>query len=312
MTLTRYYRPPAPLSYGSAAAQDRDPFRMHTSAVATLGAADILPPEQWSALLRRYQQFVGLGDRAVDRLAEEVINPAGAADLAQLRAAALLDELDTADAAQRVTARVSAAVLQRLQALYKPAAPGNYRSAAERYNTAARRFCGCADVIDVESDGSTLVHASQSQREAWIQAEGAATRLEETLKTLLAAAALCGGMAGDVGFLSPAADISTVEYQVAVATDPGKAHRRKVFAAWAHTGGRCGRWSALHSLGVRLRAASDPVRVDPYRRPDPYVTLVDAGNKVRQWDPHDGRPPAGWRAVLDGWENAETAWSAAE
>ena len=142
---------------------------------------------------------------------------------------------------------------------------------------------------------------------------GRGDRLEETLKTLLAAAALCGGMAGDVGFLSPAADISTVEIPSRGRhRSPGKPTAARFLRRGRTPVAAAGRWSALHSLGVRLRAASDPVRVDPYRRPDPYVTLVDAGNKVRQWDPHDGRPPAGWRAVLDGWENAETAWSAAE
>jgi hypothetical protein len=62
-------------------------------------------------------------------------------------------------------------------------------------------------------------------------------------------------------------------------------------------------------LGVRLRAVKDPDRVTPYSKPQPFITVVDRGNKIQKWDPHDGKPPAGWRPVLDGWVGAEDAWS---
>ena len=45
------------------------------------------------------------------------------------------------------------------------------------------------------------------------------------------------GAAGDVAYVNAAADIGAIEHQIALAA-AGKAHRRKVFQAWAHTGGR--------------------------------------------------------------------------
>ena len=70
----------------------------------------------------------------------------------------VVDELVADSDAARLTARVAAVVLQRLQALYKPAAVTNYRLAAQSLrHSGAGLLSNCADIIDVESDGGSLV-----------------------------------------------------------------------------------------------------------------------------------------------------------
>jgi hypothetical protein len=55
--------------------------------------------------------------------------------------------------------------------------------------------------------------------------------------------------------------------------DPGTAHRRRVWEAWAGQG-RTGRWGPLLRLGVVLRAfpADKLGEFDPYRQPAPLQT----------------------------------------
>jgi hypothetical protein len=277
----------------------RDPWRSHCAAVETLRHAGIDPPAAWRALLYRFSAFVELGDQAADRLADEILNPNGG-DIVSLRAAALAEQVARSGDDSAVTGCVQRAVLPELQALYEPVAQQNYRAAAKRYDAAAKRFTDAAKVVDVEAGGETLVTATTAQRDAWLAAPGLAGDLEEALLPLLAAAALAGAP-DDVAFTTAATDPATAEHQIAIATDPGKAHRRKTWGAWATNGGRCGRWAALHMLGVKLRAASDPARVTPYERPRQPVAVAKPGGRVEYWDPHDGDLPRGWHPVATGW-----------
>ncbi len=204
----------------------RDEFRCHTSAVEQLRAAGIAPPEPWTALRNQFAAFVELGRPAADMLSREVISPSGAADILMLRCAAVLEELDIAEAEARVTAHVTSAVLRQLRSAYEPAALGNYKAAAARYNSAAKRFTDCADAINVECDGDALVGATQGQRDAWLDAPDAAAELEAALVVLCAAASVAGA-APDVAFVGPAADIPTMEAQIALCADPRQAHSRR-------------------------------------------------------------------------------------
>ncbi|MDR3662994.1 MAG: hypothetical protein P4L86_21840, partial [Mycobacterium sp.] len=87
---------------------------------------------------------------------------------------------------------------------------------------------------------------------------------------------------------------------IALAADPGRAHRRKVWAAWTTATGRTGRWGALAALGVKLRAATTAT-AQPYPLPPDYIPCHDAGHIVRNWDPCDGPVPKGWRPASVGW-----------
>jgi hypothetical protein len=287
----------------------RDEFRAHTAAVEQLRAAGIEAPQPWTALRNRFGAFVELGRPAADMLSREVISPSGTADILMLRCAAVLEELDIAEAEARVTAQVTSAVLGQLRSAYSSAALRNYKAAAARYDSAARRLSEAADLIDVECDGDALVSATQGQRDAWLAAPDAAVDCEAALAVLCAAASLAGA-APDVAFVGPAADIPTMEVQIALCADPGKAHRRKTWAGWLHAGGRTGRWGKLHALDVTLRAAKDPASVAPYAKPPALLSVIDRENRVTKWDPCDGKPPQGFRVALDGWAGAEDEFSA--
>lgn len=285
----------------------RDPFGAHCGAVNVLASNGISPPEAWADLRNRHAAFMELGNTLADRLAAELITPSGA-DLPTLRNAAIVDELATAEADARVNSLVQAAVLDRLRELYEPAALVNYKLAASRYDDLARRFIMCAKAIDVEAGASeALVKADNRQRQAWFDAAEIAPELEEALRVLCAAAALAGAP-GDTAFLNKSTDVATTEYQISIATDPGKAHRRQTWLAWTKTDGRTGRWGALAALGVKIQAADRPDRVRPYKRPAAPIAVMDPNNVLRQWDPHDGKPPKGWKVAMDGWQGAEGEW----
>lgn len=56
-------------------------------------------------------------------------------------------------------------------------------------------------------------------------------------------------------------------FQLALVIDPGSAHRRRLWEAWA-SDGRAGRWSAIIAAGAKIHADGLD-RVSPYRRPKP-------------------------------------------
>lgn len=288
-----------PALIGGSTGYNRDGFRCHLSAVETLTQAGIAPPAQWEALKDRYAAYINMGNPSTDRLAAEVVQPTGA-DLATLRAVAVAEEQATGGADATVNERVQAAVLRQLEALYSAVAKRNYRTAADRYDTAAKRFTGAANTVNVESSGDMLISASGAQREAWLQAPSLAADLDAARHVLFAAATLAGA-SPDVAFVSAATDARTVEHQIALACDPGRAHRRKVWLAWATTDGRTGKWGALHALGVKLRAAGDPTKTVPYKQPEQPVAVSKPGGRLGYWDPHDGDLPRGWQPVNTGW-----------
>jgi hypothetical protein len=298
----------SPITDSQEAGYRRDPWRAHTSAIEALRPAGIEPPAEWTALLARYTAFIELGDHATDRLADELLHPRGG-DITSLRSAALAEEIARTGDDVAVNTRVQTAVLAELLALYEPAAKQNYKIAAAVYDSAAKRFVDCARTVNIEADGEALVTANSAAREAWLNAPAAAADLEQSLHPLYAAAALAGAP-DDVAFITGATDTSTAEIQIGLACDPGKAHRRRTWEAWASKKGRCGRWSALHALNVRIRAASDPIGVTPYGRPNAHITVANPGGRLENWDPHDGDLPRGWRPVQTGWYGEQKSTTA--
>ena len=290
---------PAPALNGASITYSRDHFRAHLAAVEALCEAGIPAPPGWTALRGRYAGFIELGNHAAERLAAEVITPTGA-DLATLRTVAVAEEQATGGADVAVNEQVQRAVLAELLRLYAPVAKRNYKTAADRYDEVAKRFAAAAKAVDVEAGGDRLISASGGQREAWLAVPELAAQLDAALHPLLAAAVLAGRRP-DVAFLNGATDVETTEVQIALATDPGKAHRRKVWVAWSKTDGRTRRWGALAALGVKLRATGDPVGIEPYRRPEQPVTVTGPGGRIEYWDPHDGPLPPRFRPLKTGW-----------
>jgi hypothetical protein len=125
--------------------------------------------------------------------------------------------------------------------------------------------------------------------------------MDELIPVLTAAATLLGMQAPVAGHQP--------EILIPLCCNPSKLHRRRVWEAWHHSGGRCGRWSILRQLGAELRAHPHPDKLERYESPKPLVVkhVPDGPGSSYQahWiDPHDpgaDKQLAG-AVSLDGWE----------
>ncbi|OBG51837.1 hypothetical protein A5704_00915 [Mycobacterium sp. E735] len=257
-----------------------DRFDEHLHDVKTLAAEGIPAPKEWVALYERYTSYQAMQLPACDRLIAAIIAPSKGDDVTALHGLALAETASPQTQAQ-VDNRVAAAVERRLRELYRPSARTNYEQAAARFNSVASDFATAAAVTDVEVPAADVVNASDDQRSAWTAAEQHAIKLDTLVPVLAAAAELAGvGVNGDTALLP-------------LCCDPADKHRRRVWEAWIHEGGRCRRWSALHRLGVVIRAAN----LDTFARYDeplPYETRTEqvAGAlpgtmRTTRLDPHD-------------------------
>ena len=276
----------------------RPAWSTHLRAMNAVREANIPVPSEWLAVQRRYTDFIELPDTGVDRLAAAVVS--GDGDIAALRALALTEESARGTADSAIVERVQSAVLDEMLAAYGKVAQGNYRLAAAKYENAAKKFCAAADHIDPEVNSDVLVTATSAARSAWMDAPALAADLEENYRILCAAASLAGADP-DVCVIGVNTPVDLAEVQIGLGCDPGKTHRRKVWAAFVKTGGRTGRWGALAALGVKLRAASDPATAH-YSRPVPLVPVTAPGGKIDLWDSYDGDLPRPWEPVnVVGW-----------
>lgn len=293
----RFFAAGAPVQEQSTA-YPRDPLQSHLTGMNMLVVAGISPPPAWTALRDRYAAYIDLGNPSADRLTNAIIS--GVGDVVTLRNMALVEEIARGGDDAAVGERVRAGVLTELLSLYEPVAQRNYRAAGASYDDAGKRFADLAKQINVEGGTDAIIHAPRGGRDAWFSAPEVAGEVDSALQVLLAAAALAG--AGDaVTFATASTDVATTEYQIALAADPGNAHRRRVWEAWFTTGGRTGRWAALAALGVKIRAASDPTRFTPYKRPEELVPITKHGGVAGFWDRHDGDLPPGWHPASVGW-----------
>ncbi|MEX5259581.1 hypothetical protein [Kocuria sp. CPCC 205263] len=161
---------------------------------------------------------------------------------------------------------------------YREVAAEVYEAAAATFNDAAQKFTKAASLVDPETDASAVVKMTQKDRAAWMDAQQHAATLDQSL-TVLTDAANLAGWAG-----------ATPDRVIPLATNPGDAHRRRVYEAFSKTEGNCRRWSALLALGVEIVAPTDLDDMRAYRAPRPMeIKQVHNGYGIRQveWDPED-------------------------
>ena len=231
-------------------------FRDHVAAVGTVAATGVQPPEEWTLLRQRLDGFTALETPMLDRLTKSVIQPETGCDIELLRAAAIAEQAPPQQIAP-VTNRVVDAVLAELRRSYASVARDNYQAVARIFDSAAKQFTDAATITDVEADSAAMIDKPDKPRKAWLAAESFANQLTRLMPPLAAAAGLAGINGAD-----------TDPVLLALAADPGTAHRRRTWEAFLSRDGRCGRWSALHRLGVVIRAASLD-GLEPYREPKP-------------------------------------------
>jgi hypothetical protein len=235
----------------------------------------VQPPPAWTDLSKRLDDFLALNDTAVTRLCDAIVTPPGKnpPDVAALRAMALAEQAGPQTVAtinNTVVARVQAAMI----ASYEPVSAANYATIASQFDVIAAEFTAAAETVDPETPSTEMVLAPDDHRTAWSDAERHAHRLDQTLIALVAAAQLAGTRLDnanpELGELWHDANLDEAAVlALAIDTTDPALVRRDVWRAWqTATEGRCRRWSALHKLGVTIRAAALD-GFESYREPAP-------------------------------------------
>ena len=254
----------------------REPFDEHLARVATISAAGAEIPSEWTALRDRFLDFSQLQTPARDRLADAILTGRKGDDIGLLRAAAY-SEAVIAQPQYNVNRAIADAVLQQLVEIYSPVSRENYQRIADRYNAVGAEFAAAAGAVDIEADAEQVIRGSEQERAAWGDGPVIGARLDGFMGPLRAAAELCG------------VSTKSQEVRLALAVDPGNAHRRAVWSAWEKPEGRAGRWTAILACGARIVAA-DIDTLTGYRRPLPLVEKMREinGLLVRETiDPED-------------------------
>jgi hypothetical protein len=235
------------------AAGRRDPLSQHVHLVDAISSI-APPPPAWTELRQRWDEFTAFTDVPMrEQLVAAVL--AGAGDIPMLRALANAEALpERSD----IVIAVRAEVYPRLIAAYSEVARSNYARVAKEFDAAATEFTAAAKRCDPEASSDSIVGQPDPVRKGWLDSTVCATKLEQLVPILRAAAELCGVSTADDTALLP------------LLVDPTGCHRRRLWEAWQAAGERTGRWGALAGLGARIRAC--PLEdFEPYRTPKPLI-----------------------------------------
>ena len=249
-------------------------FKAHLERVHIIRATGVALPARWVEVEGQLGAFTELRSTAAQRFAEQIVNPQKGIDVLALRAAALAEATATFGAQAEVQGAVVAEVEREMLAAWKPEAMNVYRAVAKLYDEAAQQFTTAANTCDPESSAEHMIDAPDDQRQAWKLAEVSAARLTQLLPGLISSAQLTETVRLDSADerlaqqwwqapVDPTAELP-------LTLDPGKLHRRRVWQAFDHVGGRTGKWGRLTSLGCTLRA-HDLDGFQKYRLPKPLI-----------------------------------------
>jgi hypothetical protein len=203
--------------------------------------------------------------------------------------------------------------------LYAPAARGNYRTVADKFDRVATQFTDCAHAINVEAGADSVVESDRKAQQCWRDALGLSRELESLVFPLMCAAALCGAE-GDPG--DPSFDLAALAVPLTIA-NLDQLHKRHAWNRWHLRDDnwppmspltrealeravtptppprpRCGRWSGLISLGAEIRAADKPGELMLATPPRPYYVQwvparVGGGHSMERRDPESEDQPRG-------------------
>lgn len=216
----------------------------------------------------------------------EAIEEGRAEDVPSL---ALAAALAAADLVQPLRQTMGNDLVGALRRAWATDAEATYLHVAERFDAAAERLAEACALVDPETDPASLVGRDSKQQSAWLAAAEASAELENMLPALAAAAELAGHRFPQ----TDGPDARRRDPELMLTCIPGRAHRRRVWEAWDHKGGRTGRWGALAALGVTIRAARAG-ESRGYNRPGPVLIKSEphssggfSGHRQYEWDPAD-------------------------
>jgi hypothetical protein len=223
-----------------------DLFAAHCRLLDTVTNAGVTPPDAWTQLRQRFTDFINLSAAGplLERLVTAVLDEPDA-DLPTLRAAALAEQLDQV----KIVAAVRGSALARLRAIYAESAIPNYAAMVALFDAQAGRFVATTRQVDVETPAAGMVDETDKARRAWLDAERDSGRLTALIGPLHAAARLTGRVPAEMPRDSGGRDACLIP----LCCNTTDLHRRRVWEAW-NAEGRCGRWSALVTLGAEIRA----------------------------------------------------------
>ncbi|MGY1994710.1 hypothetical protein [Mycolicibacterium fortuitum] len=255
-----------------------------TTALKTLAAVGVEPPEEFAALQARLTAFSTLRTPQTDKLIDALVTGEGSVD--ELRA----DALAEAAGEVAINVKINDAVWPRLQGILIESGPDFYSAIQKRFNTAWTAFAKLADQANVDiTDSEEVAHLDSKALIAWRDAKQYADELTRLVEALAIAAQIADRKAHP-GWNdeSPSAlnRYGTDMLELGLIVDIEGVHIRRLWEAYS-ANGRCGCWSGLHRLGVTVRAKqlSDYA---PVRRPRELVRRANPkGEGFSLIDPED-------------------------
>ncbi|NUU30838.1 hypothetical protein [Arthrobacter sp. C9C5] len=246
-----------------------------TNEIAAVIAAGGSVTSEYERLAQRWHDYIDADRTAADKLAAAFIGTEPLERVHELTGLALAE---LAGPKERATVRndLDAQLYPILKNEYAKTAAANYDTLRGQFNATAAAFTKAAATADPDTDAGTLLQADAKTRTAWLDAAVHAQELTALVPVLAAAAKLAG------------ARVITNDDHLPLTVNPGSAHRRRVWEAWA-SNGRAGRWAALAKLGATIHApALDDIK--PYRQPAPMqIKQVPVAYGIQQipYDPED-------------------------
>ena len=204
----------------------------------------------------RWQQFTTVELHGMDRLRAAVID--GEGDLEEAYSDAIIDHAADGRSQAIVNATIAREVLAALTTEYATTAASNYATAADRYNSTAKRLSEALAITDPDAPEGEMIGVPRKISDAYLSVPLVVLELEQHLDDLALAARLAGvyNIADETMLLPLAARL-------------GKLHRRRVWEAWQTSTGRAGRFGALIKAGATLAAPATVGDLQPYREPEP-------------------------------------------
>jgi len=218
------------------------------------------------------------------RLSAAVVDGSDA-DIEALRASAIAEQ----QAAPRVSPAVRAAVLKRMREVYSVVAVDNYSRMVKIFDDWATKFVATTRLVDVEADGAAIVDRPDKERRAWLDSQRYSAQLTKLVPTLHGAARLTGTVPESARRDGGGRDAVLIP----LCCNTTDQHRRRVWLAWRNIdpGGdstvvtrrdimtpprdtRCGRWSALTTAGIPIRALPKLDEFELYRPPKPVEQRI--------------------------------------
>ncbi|WP_216897603.1 hypothetical protein [Nocardia alni] len=237
-----------------------DVYSNHVQAVEMVESAGGQVPAEWTRIREAYEtKYVYRSESFSLRLVEMIVDAKSSGDdVSELRAITLADAVGSVQgtlqgssygtASSHLDTEVRRSIAGKLIAQYNKVADPNLKVVAKAFDDDWKLFTEYSAKVDPELTSDKVVRLPKDEQNAWLELEAIAQRLDARLTVLGEAF----NMASSVVRVTNGDD-NTYLPLVLAPTAVGL-ERLAVWNAWNATGNRCGRWSALLTLGEPVKA----------------------------------------------------------